>query len=155
MAGRDKTATVDIKIRMKEPLRAEVEAAAKDRGVSMNAEMVARLAQSFRDEGLFASPGVRLWAILKADEFSKTGQAAAARAGLDTADQVWMNNPACLLEASLAVVEALLRDLVRQPGADPENINFHLEHALQSFAARHGLLGEHMKSGFFPRKDKP
>lgn len=40
---RDRTATVDIKLRIKEPLRAEIEAAAKADGVSMNAEMVRRL----------------------------------------------------------------------------------------------------------------
>ena len=47
MAEREKTATVDIKLRLKEPLRARVEAAAAERGVSMNAEMVDRLDRSF------------------------------------------------------------------------------------------------------------
>jgi len=51
MADRDKTATIELKVRMKEPLRARIEAAAKDRGVSMNAEAVERLEQSFRDRG--------------------------------------------------------------------------------------------------------
>jgi hypothetical protein len=40
---REDTATVDIKIRMKEPLRAEIEKSAKDKGISMNAEMINRL----------------------------------------------------------------------------------------------------------------
>lgn len=37
---------------MKEPLRAQIEAAAQERGVSMNAEAVLRLEASFRDEGI-------------------------------------------------------------------------------------------------------
>lgn len=52
MADRDQTATVDLKVRMKEPLRERIEAAARTRGVSMNAEAVARLEESFRDESL-------------------------------------------------------------------------------------------------------
>jgi hypothetical protein len=52
MAGRDRTATVDLKVRMKEPLRARLEVAARDRGISMNAEAVGRLEQSFRNEDL-------------------------------------------------------------------------------------------------------
>ncbi len=52
MVNRDKTATVDLKVRMKEPLRAQLEEAAQGRGVSMNAEAVARLEDSFRVEEL-------------------------------------------------------------------------------------------------------
>ena len=52
--ARKNTANVDIKIRMKEPLRADIERAAKRRGVSMNAEMNDRLASSFDREALFA-----------------------------------------------------------------------------------------------------
>jgi hypothetical protein len=39
--------TVDIKIRLREPLRAKIEAAAKRRSGSMNAEMISRLEDSF------------------------------------------------------------------------------------------------------------
>ncbi len=48
--ARKKTATVDLKVRMKEPLRAQIERAAKDRGVSLNAEVVERLNLSFQKE---------------------------------------------------------------------------------------------------------
>ena len=48
--ARPKSATVDLKVRMKEPLRAKIEAAAKDHGVSLNAETVGRLGRSFLDE---------------------------------------------------------------------------------------------------------
>src|SRR3954447_24995225 len=61
--ARNETATVDIKIRMREPLRAEIEKAAADRGVSMNAEMVERLSESFRTDN--ALGGRRTAALLR------------------------------------------------------------------------------------------
>ncbi len=50
MAKRPKSATVQIKARLKEPLRAALESAADDRGTSMNAEIVRRLEDSFRQD---------------------------------------------------------------------------------------------------------
>lgn len=47
---RKKSDTVQLKVRMKEPLRARLEKAAKSKGLSLNAEAVARLEKSFRDE---------------------------------------------------------------------------------------------------------
>lgn len=45
--ARKKSATIDLKVRMKEPLRAKLERAAKSRGVSLNAETVDRVERSF------------------------------------------------------------------------------------------------------------
>ena len=56
MAQRKKTATVQLKVRMKEPLRGQLEKAAKDRGVSLNAEIGKRLEQSFDIENRFGGP---------------------------------------------------------------------------------------------------
>ena len=53
MAARKQTATVDLKLRMKEPLRASLAKAAKKRGVSLNFEAVERLGRSIHHEGLF------------------------------------------------------------------------------------------------------
>ena len=50
MPRRPQTALVNLKIRMKEPLRKKLEVAAKGRGVSLNAEAVARLERSFERE---------------------------------------------------------------------------------------------------------
>ena len=50
MAERSRSKTVQLKARMKEPLRAKLEAAAEAKGVSLNAEMVHRLEQSFAEE---------------------------------------------------------------------------------------------------------
>ena len=50
MALRAETQTVQVGLRVKESLRAKLEAAAQERGVSLNAEIVHRLEQSFRVE---------------------------------------------------------------------------------------------------------
>ena len=50
MARRAKSDTVQLKTRMKEPLRAKLEAAAEENGVSLNAEAVQRLERSFAEE---------------------------------------------------------------------------------------------------------
>lgn len=50
MARRKKSATVQLAARMKEPLRARLERAAKARGVSMNAELNRRLEESLTKE---------------------------------------------------------------------------------------------------------
>ena len=47
---RPKSATVDLKIRMKEPLRARIEKAARSNGLSLNAEVVQRLDRSLQEE---------------------------------------------------------------------------------------------------------
>lgn len=46
MSKRKQSATVDLKLRVKEPLRADIERDARRRGISMNAEMVRRLEQT-------------------------------------------------------------------------------------------------------------
>ena len=49
MPPRSQKAKIDLKVRMREPLRAKIERAAKSRGVSLNAEAVERLELSFAD----------------------------------------------------------------------------------------------------------
>jgi hypothetical protein len=49
---RDATAMADIKIRMREPLRADIERAARDKGISMNAEMLERLGRAALGQSL-------------------------------------------------------------------------------------------------------
>ncbi len=50
MAERARSDTIQLKARMKEPLRAKLEEAAETKGVSLNAEMIHRLEQSFSDD---------------------------------------------------------------------------------------------------------
>ena len=55
MAKRSRSDTIQLKARMKEPLRAKLEAAAEEKGISLNAEMVHRLERSFSDEDSLAN----------------------------------------------------------------------------------------------------
>jgi Arc-like DNA binding domain len=48
MIKRAQTTLVGLRVRMREPLRKKLEVAAKKRGVSLNAELVTRLEQSFQ-----------------------------------------------------------------------------------------------------------
>jgi hypothetical protein len=59
MKARKASATVDIKIRMKEPLRRDIERAAKGRQISMNAEMVDRLSRGFTIDSVLGGPALR------------------------------------------------------------------------------------------------
>jgi hypothetical protein len=52
MPARKPTAIVGLKVRLREPLRKKLEVAAKKRGVSLNAELVSRLEESFLSETL-------------------------------------------------------------------------------------------------------
>ena len=68
MPRRKQSETVQVGLRMKEPLRADLEEAARRRGVSLNAELVARLEKSLEDdqriEEVFGS--AELFGLMKA-----------------------------------------------------------------------------------------
>ena len=66
MAQRKQSATVDLKVRVKEPLRAALERAARQRGRSLNAEIVQRLERSLQDEDILTKISSQLAGIEKA-----------------------------------------------------------------------------------------
>ncbi|HUF80029.1 MAG TPA: Arc family DNA-binding protein, partial [Burkholderiales bacterium] len=126
MAKRKLSDTVDIKLRMKEALRARVERAAGKRGVSMNAEMVSRLEQSFDDEDRIAHfrpliYGRQLAAVLEVlgRVMRDTGQhvrlAYAPTPSIVGADG-WMDDPRAFDQAFKGAVQIL--EALRPPG-DP------------------------------------
>ena len=51
---RKQTAVVQLKVRMREPLRAKLESAAAKKGTSINSEVVDRLERSFERQDLLA-----------------------------------------------------------------------------------------------------
>jgi hypothetical protein len=57
MRARQDTANVQLKIRIKEPLRAKIERDAEERGISMNAAVEDRLDQAYRDAEAFGARG--------------------------------------------------------------------------------------------------
>lgn len=81
MAARKPTQTVQLTVRMKEPLRAALELAAKGREVSLNAEVIERLERSFEHEQRISDAfgDQRIYAIMRMigaalDSFRKPNQ---------------------------------------------------------------------------------
>lgn len=95
MAERPDSATVQLKVRMKESLRQNVERSAKAQGISLNADIVRRLEDSFMPaEKLFDDPMLTFVAQLVGSSFATAGQLAAERLGHPkwTASR-WMQHP--------------------------------------------------------------
>ena len=125
MAKRKKTATVQLKVRMKEPLRGQLEKAAKARGVSLNSEAVDRLDRSFHNqalvnevlEAMFGKPlAATLLTIGRAMDnpgrmraFNETGTLEGSSA--------WFDHPAGFDQAVQAVTHLLER---LRPSGDPK-----------------------------------
>lgn len=127
MVKRKESATVDVKIRMKEPLRAAIERAAKRRGVSMNSEMTDRLERSLRDEAwavhaFEARYGKRLAGMIEilARAMDETGRHVGfwATGTLDGATN-WFDVPYAFDQATKAAIAIL--DALKPPG-DPSPV---------------------------------
>jgi hypothetical protein len=104
---RDDAALATIKIRMHEPLRAEIERAATRSGRSMNTEMVTRLSRSFIEEDAVGGPELRRIAYAMAAAFGSRGCTYAAAGGRSAEPSHWMDDAASYSEAMIAVIEAL------------------------------------------------
>ena len=108
MASRDRTAVVQLKTRMRELLRARLEAGAKRRRVTLNTEIVDRLEQSFAKEDAFEGPEMLNMARLMASAFIRGGQRGAhAQKHPEWTPTDWMNDPICYQTAVRAVMRAL------------------------------------------------
>jgi Arc-like DNA binding domain len=128
---RDETAVADVKTRMREPLRAAMERSAKQRGVSMNAEIVSRLEQSLRQEAEFGGPAGRQRAHLALSTFMAAGRRWARTRGIKGS---WEDNAECYLYACFAVVEALM--ITAPSGLDLDTMSIHIEGLKGRLAAR-------------------
>ena len=102
---RDRTAVADVKTRLREPLRARLERAAKHRGVSMNSEIVDRLERSFARDEDFGGPQGRVRAHLALLAFNAAGARWAREQGVSG---TWEDDPVCYLVAALAAADALM-----------------------------------------------
>jgi hypothetical protein len=102
---RDQTAVADVKTRLREPLRAKLERAARHRGVSMNAEICDRLERSFQRDEEFGGLEGRVRAHLALSAFNTAGQQWARTKGLRGA---WENDPECYLVAALEAARSLM-----------------------------------------------
>jgi hypothetical protein len=125
VTDRDRKAIVDLKVRMREPLRAQIEEAARDRGVSMNAEAVDRLERSFdraSEHALDLAYGRPLAAIIELAGrlMLRVGERGAFDSTQRT-DRVddWLSDPYAYNQARDAVVY-LLNAL--KPSGDPSRL---------------------------------
>ena len=98
---------VQVKARMREPLRARLEAAAKRRRVSINSELVDRLEQSFAKDEAFGGFTIANMARLMAAAFLRGGQHAADADHPHWRPAHWISNSDCYDAAVKAVVRAL------------------------------------------------
>jgi hypothetical protein len=119
MSEREEAATVQLKVRMKEPLRANLEEAARRRGVSMNAETVHRLERSFeqdqRIEDVFGNRD--LFGLLRAVAavMDAAGEVACIMfSRRNEASRGWLDSPYAYDQAMQAAVRTL--DMFRPPG---------------------------------------
>lgn len=150
MSKRDETATVQFKLRMREGLRAKLEAAAAEHDMSLSAEAVARIEQSFEVDLLKeiqGLPGGRsTFAMLTiVGRAMHEAGTAARRFTSDGSDPAaianWPQNPYAFdqaMRAAIAILEAL-----RPPGdasaprvGTPSGIGIDLNQVIAS-------LGEH------------
>ena len=124
MAEREQYAVVELKVRVKEPLRDRIEAAARDRGVSMNAEVISRLERSFARENDVADAfgGKRLFSFMQsiAAAMRQAGEIAAAstRPNIVITDPPWLTEPHAFDQAAKAgrvVMEAFLPPVNTSP----------------------------------------
>ena len=108
MARAKASKIVQVKARMREPLRARLEAVAKGRGVSINSELVERLERSFAKDDAFGGLAIANMARLMAAAFLQGGQHEAhARQRTNSRPADWIHNSECYDAAVKAVVRAL------------------------------------------------
>jgi hypothetical protein len=112
MAKREQSDTVQLNLRIKEPIRQKIEESARDHGVSMNAEMVDRIQKSFDIDGtigdIFGSS--QIFGIMKiiASTMNEMGRSEYYRSqrALDLGDR-WLSDPYAYDEAMGAAVRVL------------------------------------------------
>ena len=104
MNPRPKTALAGMKIRLREPLRARLESAAKRNGVSLNKELTARVEQSFAKDAAFGGSDIRHVAMHMASAFALNGSRKAEEKSLDR----WTGDPESYLAGMLGVIDALM-----------------------------------------------
>jgi hypothetical protein len=113
---RPESDTVQLKVRMKEPLRAQLEKAAAKRGVSLNTEATDRLQQTFLNqkvlqEALDLSFGTQIseLLIIIGDVMRSTAQTVTFAARGDPSLEIWSEDP-LVFDKVVQAVEAVLNE---------------------------------------------
>jgi hypothetical protein len=114
-------------LRVTAEAKSRIEEAAIRSGRSISQEVELRVERSFTDDVAFTSESMRLWSYLAAREFAQSGRLAARGLALDDPDATWMQDPECLLQASMSLMKMLARDYLAA-GGTAETMRLHLEH---------------------------
>jgi hypothetical protein len=108
MARRKSTAVAQVGLRIREPLRAGLEGVAKKRGVSLNTEMVERLARTLAEDETYGGPEIHTMARLMAAAFLQGGRVGAMqRQHPEWGPAQWMSDPWCYATAVGTVLDTL------------------------------------------------
>ena len=138
--ARKKSVTVDLKVRMKEPLRAKIEAAAKENGVSLNAEAVARLERSFQkgqaDERVRRTIHADMYDSFEGkDAYDRCLLMALAANHISRAtNRSWLTDKWTFI-AAMGAWETLLSSILKEPDSEavPEDWSENLKVLVQAF----------------------
>ena len=108
MSKRKSTAVAQVGLRIREPLRAGLENAAKKRGVSLNTELAERLARTLAEDETYGGPEIHNMARLMAAAFLQGGRVGAMqRQHPEWGPVDWMNDPWCYATAVGTVLDTL------------------------------------------------
>ena len=155
---RDPTDTVDVRVRVREPVRAALEAAAQARGISVNAEVVGRLEGTFSVEALLPQAldlqfGRETGAVLTliGHAIRHTVRSSTIVNSAPAADDAWLDD-AWLFEQAVKAVGVILEELRPAGKATPPRFIEKLKTVLPKSAhagldelgtaAGHGVLTE-------------
>jgi hypothetical protein len=105
MTARPKTAVVGMKIRMREPLRARLEAAARKKGISLAKELTSRVESTFIKDEALGGVDARQIALLMGAAFTL----AASRKGQEMGVKDWANDGDCYVAGLYSVLGELLK----------------------------------------------
>jgi hypothetical protein len=149
---------VQLKARMREPLRARLEATAEKRGVSLNAELVDRLERSFAKDDAFGGLTIANMARLMASAFLQAGQHAAHAKYPHWRPAQWIHNSDCYDAAAKAVVRVLksMRP-INLPPPGPTTLHDLREHygLIELGGDDHDLMHEDSKTEPHPAVQEP
>jgi hypothetical protein len=145
-----KKGVVGIKIRLATELVSELEAAAKKRGHSFNAEAAIRLGKSFGEEEAFGGEAGRRWMHFITDTFVFAGERYYRdRISKEPADKarksdvsLWIENPEVYAAAMMSVIQTLM---LQQPKATEKKCMLQLK-SLEGRIASHFLEATEHKS---------
>ena len=108
MAKRKSTSVAQVGLRIREPLRAGLEHAARKRGVSLNPEMVERLARTLAEDETYGGQEIHTMARLMAAAFLQGGRVGAMqRQHPEWGPAQWMSDPWCYATAVGTVLDTL------------------------------------------------